>query len=151
LGDIGGSSAVQTLLSYVRHPQPEIRAAAASALGSTGDSTALGTVREILHDPAPEVRAGAAEGLGHCGSAGIPDLLELLKDLNDRVRYEAVCSLGKLCALRPVPASMEPLVPELIDGLLSVLQDDYDQVRYFAAEALEKLCDPRSIPGLIAA
>ncbi len=50
--------------------KPEIRAAAAAAIGRIGDAVAEPSLDEALNDPAPEVRYAAALALSRLSAAG---------------------------------------------------------------------------------
>lgn len=66
LGDFGDPRAVNALLKTLRDPgKPQLREAAAQALGALGDTSALTLERliERLRDFVPDVRAAAAEAL----------------------------------------------------------------------------------------
>jgi HEAT repeat protein len=152
LGDIGGISAVQALIGYLRDPDPAIRRSAAFSLSSTEDSSAIPALRELMKDPDSEVRRGVATALTKCGGvAAILDLMGLLQDSESNIRHAAVCGLEGICAVRPVPASLDPVIPRLIAALIDSLVDRDYQVRVYARHALDALADPRAIPGLIAA
>jgi HEAT repeat protein len=152
LGDIGGPTAVQALVGYLRDPDPAVRRNAAFALSSTKDSSAMPALRGAMSDPDAEVRRGVASALEKCGGVtAIQDLLDLLHDSESGVRHQAVCGLEEICALRPVPVVLVPVIPRLTDALIKALDDRDSQVNAFARRALENLADPRAVPGLIAA
>jgi HEAT repeat protein len=152
LGSIGGAAAVEALIASLSSSNASDRSSAAFALSAAGDRAALSALRETLHDTDPKVREGVATALATCGGGeAVSDLLELLRDPESGVRHRAVCSLEDLCAIRPVAAAMEPLVPLLIGALIQALDDRDDQVRAFAGIALKKLSDARAVPELIAA
>ena len=76
---------------------PEIRAAAASALGRIGDAVAAPSLGEALNDPVPDVRYAAALALGRVPADGAATRLTraLRTDPSWWVRYAAVLALGR--------------------------------------------------------
>jgi bilin biosynthesis protein len=144
--------AVRGLIDHLHDPEAEDRRHAAFALALTKDASAWPAVQETVADPDAGVRTEAAHALGACGGPmAVPDLLEMLKDPKSDVRHAAAVSLGELCNVKPVPGTMEPHVPNLIDALIRAMRDENDQVGKFACLALRNLADPRSVPGLMAA
>jgi HEAT repeat protein len=152
LGDIGGPAAVHALTGYLRDADPGVRRSAAFALSSTKDPSALPALREAKNDPDTEVRRGVVSALARCGGvAAIQDLLDLLRDSESNVRHQAACDLDDICALKPVPAALEPAIPRLIESLIVAIGDRDSQVSAFSSRAIQHLADPRAIPGLIVA
>lgn len=76
---------------------PEVRAAAAVALGRIGEGTGLRGLIEALKDPAPEVRVAAALALGQLRGDGAVTALgrTLSSDSSWWVRHAAAISLGR--------------------------------------------------------
>ena len=76
---------------------PELRAAAATALGRIGDAVAAPSLGEALKDPAPAVRYAAALALGRVPADGAATRLThaLRTDPSWWVRYAAVLALGR--------------------------------------------------------
>lgn len=77
---------------------PEIRAAAATALGRIGDAVAAPSLGEALKDPVPDVRYAAALALGRVPADGAATRLTraLRSDPSWWVRYAAVLALGRV-------------------------------------------------------
>jgi HEAT repeat protein len=151
LGEIGGIEAVQALTEYLRDPDPAMRRSAAFALSAAQDPSAFPALREAKSDPDVEVRRGVASAIAKCGGAGaVEDLLALLHDSEGDVRHQAVCGLDDICALKPVPAALEPAISRVIDALIGALVDQNAQVSMYAGRVLQHLADPRAVPGLVA-
>jgi HEAT repeat protein len=76
---------------------PDIRAAAATALGRIGDAVAAPSLGEALKDPVPAVRYAAAIALGSLPAEGNATRLArtLHSDPSWWVRYAAVLALGR--------------------------------------------------------
>jgi len=76
---------------------PEIRAAAATALGRIGDAVAAPSLGEALKDPVPDVRYAAALALGRLPADGAATRLAraVRTDPSWWVRYAAVIALGR--------------------------------------------------------
>ena len=64
-----GEDTVTSLLARLRDPAPDIRRAAAEALGAAGDAEAVASLRVLLGDADEAVRRAAAEALGKLGPA----------------------------------------------------------------------------------
>ncbi|MCM2304505.1 MAG: HEAT repeat domain-containing protein [Elusimicrobia bacterium] len=77
--------------------KPEIRAAAATALGRIGDAVSAPALGEALNDPVPDVRYAAALALGRIPADGAATRLSraLRADTSWWVRYAAVLALGR--------------------------------------------------------
>jgi HEAT repeat protein len=105
-----------------------------------------------MHDGSTKLRSAVATALGKCGGpAAVPDLIEMLRDADREVRHSAVCGLGEICNVKPMPAALEPNVAPIIAALIEGMDDEYEQVRAFARRALRDLQDPAAIPGLVTA
>lgn len=113
---------------------PDVRAAAASALGKLGSTAAFAvtSLAAALGDRDPRVRRAAAWALGDVGpgaAEAVPALMDALADLDGRVRWRAIR------ALRAIGPAAALAVPELSRALT----DDDDRVRQWAATALADL------------
>jgi HEAT repeat protein len=63
LGDLGDGRAAVTLLGSLADPKPEVRAAAATALGKMGGIENAGPLMPLLDDPVEEVQDAAVAAL----------------------------------------------------------------------------------------
>jgi HEAT repeat protein len=134
LGKMGAAatSAVAALDAVVADPDGGVRARVLQTLGEIAPAEA--NTRRVIHaglcDPDPRVRAAAAETLGKSGPASdvtADQLLPLLEDANDEVKYEAILALPRV--LGPSPA--------VVDGLCRrLLEDDSPWIQATAAQAL---------------
>ena len=89
---------VALLVRGLGDARPEVRAAAAEALGWIGGASAIAKLPGALKDPDADVRAAAAEALGWIGDRRpAKALVEVLKDGSPAVRREAAVALGRLC------------------------------------------------------
>ncbi len=97
LGAMRESSAVTTLLRYLDHHDPDVRAKSANALGSIGDFTACEALVRSMGDQSPGVRAEAAESLGklQCDNA-ISRLKAGLSDVDLTVKMNSAVALSML-------------------------------------------------------
>lgn len=85
------------LLRAVRAEHPELRKAAAMALGNIADPSTVDALIALLRDPDAEVRHAAVEGLGEIGTpAAKPGLTRALEDTNAEVRRAAVEALAEI-------------------------------------------------------
>lgn len=125
-----GKPAVQALITALQqHQNPEVRAAAATALAKIGNDAApaLPALSRALQDKDPKVRSSAVEAFGSIGKrAMIPYLVANLKHENASVRYNAAHGLTRLGNYA------ESAVPTLTD----TLKDKEAWVRLTAATAL---------------
>jgi HEAT repeat protein len=85
------------LLRAARAEHPELRKAAAMALGNIADPSTVDVLIALLRDPDAEVRYAAVEGLGEIGlPAAKPGLTRALEDANAEVRRAAVEALAEI-------------------------------------------------------
>ena len=114
---------------------PQLRAAAATALGRIGDAVAAPSLGEALSDPSVEVRYAAALALGRLPAEGAATRLTraLRTDPAWYVRYAAVLALGR--------TRKGFVVPALEDCLK--LEPKW-QVRLLAVQSLRDVGTPRA-------
>lgn len=114
---------------------PEIRAAAATALGRIGDAVAAPALGEALNDPLPDVRYAAALALGRIPADGAATRLSRALRTDDSwwVRYAAVLALGRTKKGFVVGALEECL-----------LREPKWQVRMLAVRSLQDVGGPRA-------
>ncbi len=130
---VSGKSAAEWALALA-DVDPDLRAAAASALGKLGSTAAfaVSSLADALGDRDPRVRRAAAWALGDVGAGAaeaVPALIDALSDGDGRVRWRAVR------ALRAIGPAAALAVPELSRALT----DEDDRVRQWAATALADL------------
>lgn len=126
LGHLANPAAIPLILRYRRHPDPDVRFAAAFGLSCFADhAEAVAPLIDLTRDADPDIRDWATFGLGVQGSADSPEirkaLLDRLDDGNPDTREEAVAGLGKRHELRVLP------------DLIELLQQD--EVSYGVVEA----------------
>ncbi len=153
--------------------KPEIRAAAATALGRIGDAVAAPSLGEALNDPVPDVRYAAALALGRLPADGAATRLSraLRSDPSWWVRYAAVLALGRTKKGFAVPALEECLRLEpkwqirmlavrslqdiggagAVSAIVRALLDKDSGVRTAAALALGHIGSDDQLPFLSAA
>jgi len=98
LGLIGGSTGVGTLcrLLLVEDPVPEVRAAAAQALGKVADERALTPLKESLADLEYAARRRAMEALEAMGAPAVPFFWEALRGDSKEAAQQAAAALERL-------------------------------------------------------
>jgi HEAT repeat protein len=166
LGAIGEKKAVHPLIAASKSEDSPLRRAAAWALGQIRESRATEALVATLKDDEGEVRRTAAEALDQMGwqieqdedagwywlakqtwkkpNAPKADFMtavfcNLLKDDNERLRYEVVNALGEMGNSRAV----EPLIRVS-------LEDKDEDVRRAAVRALGKIGSTAAVEALIA-
>jgi len=125
----GGKAVDRIKILLQDSPDPEVRVAAAGALGTLGDAESVPVLLTSLGDEEENVRWLAVEGLRKLEAVqAIPRIsLVLQKDQSPRVRAIAASALGELGQ----PAGVPPL--------RQALQDASERVRQKAASALLQL------------
>ena len=116
--------------------RPELRMAAANALGRLDDASGLQALVKALEDDDPRVRLRAAQACGtFADPRAIPGLRDRLDD-DPRVRRAAANALGTI-------GTDEALAP-----LLDLLDDGDESIRRIAAGALGKASNPEPVEPL---
>ncbi|MGQ5261938.1 HEAT repeat domain-containing protein [Micromonospora sp. ZYX-F-536] len=132
--------AFRALVLALGDADEQVRAAAASRLGSTGRADALAPLVALAADRVSQVRSTAVCALGRLGRReATPTLQRLLQDPDRHVRERAGEALGSVGG------------PAAVTALLSLAGDKDPQLRVHAAKALAKAVgsDPRVRPQLI--
>jgi HEAT repeat protein len=133
LGAIGAASSSAVLRPYMRHRVPDLRRAAARALGSTRGPEAVEAYREGLRSPDGQVRGFSATGLGNLWAAdALPDLFTAL----DRNVSEAAASIGLLCTAETCPKLLAKLGSIPLDVMTSGIDPILFRSRPFPDETL---------------
>ena len=116
--------------------RPELRMAAANALGRLGEPSTLPAILKALTDPDPRVRLRACHACGSFADPrAVPALIERLED-DSRVRRAAANALGGI-------ATDRALAP-----LIDLLDDGDESIRRIAASALGKANNPQPVEPL---
>lgn len=135
-----GTNAVAELSTGLRSPDPEIRAASASALGffDTAAASAIDPLIEAMDDEDLKVQLNATMSLGQLGQAPERVLPSYLERLND----PSLSSVARAWTVSAI-ARFEPLPDRYADQLRSLLesglQDSSRMVRAHCREALGRL------------
>ncbi len=131
---------VEAFIGALKDEDANVRAQAASALGSSRDKRAVDPLIAVLNDQSPHVRMQAASSLGDIkDSRAVAPLIAALKDEDANVRMQAASSLGDI---RDKSA---------VEGLMAALKDENANVRMQAASALGDLRDARAADALVLA
>lgn len=131
---------VQAFVKALSAEIPELRMAAANALGELGEPKAVSPLVDRLNDTDPRIRERAARSLGMLGDPRAVDpLIRYLDDTHPRVRREVAESLGTIGSDRAVSA------------LRDLLDDPNETVRRIAIDGLGNLGRPEPIPDLVEA
>jgi HEAT repeat protein len=119
---------------------PELRMAAANALGGLEESDAVPNLADRFDDPDPRVRARAARACGTIGDPRATGPLEtLLSDPRAGVRREAAEALGQVGNRQALQA------------LLDLYDDDDERVRRIAVGAFGNFSNDRPVEYLVEA
>ncbi len=169
-GDDERPRAVEGLSVALGDPQPDVRAAAAFALGHIGDPSAVDRLIAGLDDDVPMPRQSCAIALGRIGDARAFDsLARALTDMQPDLRFQAATSLVEVDrerALEPLLAALDDedngevlsalalALGELgdaraVDRLAEVLDHSDLQARFNAAYALASFRDGRAVDTLV--
>ncbi|WP_340097877.1 HEAT repeat domain-containing protein [Salinibaculum salinum] len=117
---------------------PELRMAAANALGELDESDAVPKLTAVFDDSDPRVRARAARATGQISDPRATNPLEsLLTDPKAGVRREAAEALGRISNRQALQA------------LLSLYDDDDERVRRIAVSAFGNFDNDRPVDPLI--
>jgi HEAT repeat protein len=117
---------------------PDIRSAAALALGKVGGDRALDLLKKMANTEDKTVKSYSVQGLGMLGrEEGLPELLEALKDEDNQVFASAAEAIGRLG---------KPAVPHLIQLLQKSHAED---IRCVAAWQLGTLRYTEAVPHLL--
>jgi len=117
---------------------PELRMAAANALGELDESDAVPKLTAVFDDSDPRVRARAARATGKISDPRATNPLEsLLSDPKAGVRREAAEALGRISNRQALQA------------LLSLYDDDDERVRRIAVSAFGNFDNDRPVDPLI--
>ena len=96
-GEWGTDQVRPPLVAALKDPEPEIREAAAQALGRQGNNEAVGPLRERVEDPkeVAAVKAAAVRSLGVIGDRSVrPLVVGLTRDPDSAIRAAAFWSLA---------------------------------------------------------
>ena len=103
-----------------------LRAMAHSANPDWGEN-----VMSRLHDPSPKIRLEAARAAGEIDlREGIPDLIELLEDVDETVRRAAVWSLSQIGGSRATEALNSMAEGDLDESEMELLRDAIDNLAF---------------------
>ncbi|PSP55909.1 phycocyanin alpha phycocyanobilin lyase [Halobacteriales archaeon QS_1_67_19] len=128
----------EALVESLSADLPELRMAAANALGRIGDRAGTKALAGRLEDPDPRVRARAARALGRIEDPrAVPALRARLDDGQVEVRREAADSLGRIGGEKALAA------------LLELLDDDSETVRRIAANSLGNFGSAKPLDALV--
>lgn len=144
LGVRGRTSAIASLQPLLDDPEWTVRQAAVESLGAVSDAGAVPPLLAAVksadqiadRDGAAAVRASTVEALGRIGTAGLPAVLEALKDRHARLRETAIGALGAIGGIASVSA------------LAAMVDDDRSSVRQAAVMALARAAGPAAVPAL---
>lgn len=110
-------------------PDPDDRLAAITAMGRSADDEWGGFVLDNLHHSGPTIRAAAARAAGELElRESIPDLIELLEDVHQEVRRQAIWALGQLGGAEAKSALSEMMDMELDDDTSDTVRDAFDHL-----------------------
>ena len=117
---------------------PELRMAAANALGDVGEPDAVPELLARFDDPDPRVRARAARACGEIDDArAVEPLRDLLDEPHVGVRREAAEALGRIGNR------------EALGALLELYDDESERVRRIAVAGFGKFDTDRPVDALV--
>ena len=130
-----GEDIFSFLVSFLQEDTPEIRRAAAYALGKLGDQQAVDLLRGALYDDHAGVRREALDSLIQLEA--VEALIEALGHPDEDIRRSAVWAVYDL----KYPQALEPLI--------GLLKDESDSIRQVTCFALRNLGDAQAVQPLI--
>jgi len=165
LDDAADWQKAEAFVAALESDRPELRMAAANALGELGQPEAVSALADRFDDPDPRVRARAARACGQIGDPRATTALEgLLGDSSGSVRRAAAEALGRIGGRRALAALLElyddpdPRVRRIavgglgafdtdrpVDALAAALTDESGPVRRAAVFSLLELLS--NVPG----
>jgi len=148
LASTGWPGALDAVMGAMRDRAPEVRSAAARALGTMHPDTseALAALVDALTDPDDMVRVAAVSALASIGNAAapaVPALVRLMASSDGWFRTEVMRALG----------AIGPAAKTAVSALVPLLKDPDAQVRAGAAEALQGIGPSalEAVPALVEA
>jgi HEAT repeat protein len=163
-----GQRAVPGLLGELKHPEPEVRQAAAAVLGRIGGRESVAALTELLSNEQPSVMVIVAAALGSIGSPeAFESLVPLLGHSDAAVRHAAISAINSIAhpatasRMSTLLASHNSLIREsavrvagyfgfaaCFDQMLQLLNDESPHVRRAVVEHLPYFEDARSTAAL---
>jgi HEAT repeat protein len=138
LAGIADPKSVQVLTGALVHDDPDVRWAAASALGLIVNGVGEESLLPLLDDEDVRVREAAATALGAMGSSSaVESIIDMLDDEYSTSRLAATEALGRLGDDRAVKP------------LMALLEDQERTVRIAAARALGEIGHPAGVKPLV--
>lgn len=127
-----------TYKQVLDHEMPELRMAAANAVGRAGVTEAVPTLLERIADEDRRVRRRAVRAAGRVGdSRAVERLATTSREASPPVRRETAIALGEIGG------------PRALDALIPLLRDDDAKVRLAAVKALGGFGSATAIPPLV--
>jgi HEAT repeat protein len=137
LGALKREKAVFPLASRLKHGDPTVRAAVATALGKIGSDEAIVPLVLALGDEDEEAGLAVNEALVSFGKKAVPHLIATTNSDNDALRVGAAHALGLVKD------------PAAVQALLEKLADASPDVRSAAAKSLGRANDERAVMPLL--
>jgi HEAT repeat protein len=135
-----GANSVEALIDELGSEEPEIREAAATALGRVGDPRAVEPLAELLEDGTVSDRRAALHAMIELGGPEAVQLLEnLLASEDPHGRELALRGLGRLGGR------------EHADAIASSCKDPDERVRQAAIELLPEVIGDAAVPEIVEA
>lgn len=146
LGEVGGSRAVELIVSTLAHTEPKVRREALLSLAKVGGEDAGMLVYGMIEDPDPEVRVAAAMAAGALKvERALRPLLALLEEEHDPdVVVDVLRALGKLGD----PGAVNAIEKRAVGSFFSRPPTD---VRIAAYQALRRIGTPHAKSLLVQA
>ncbi len=141
-----GVHAVDPLIATLKDDDPDVREAAAKALGQIGDSRAVEPLIAMLDS---DIRRAAVEALEALGQVGDAHAVETFRDAPEEPKLELEIKLNSSSWYERKEAAVALAKAGSIDPLIAALKDEVSYVRMYAAEELGKLGDTRALNPLL--
>ncbi len=136
LGMLGAVAAVPALVTYLKHPNDEIRLASAKSLGQIGSGEAAKPLCSVLNDPVWPVRSAAAKSLGQLRDrTAIPALASKLADGAWWVRFNAAEAIYCLKGIEELNAAMTGHADRFARDISRQILEEHGAATAFKASA----------------
>jgi HEAT repeat protein len=141
-GEAVRARAIPLLVKRLTDEHPQVRAAAAVALGDLHATESVTALLVAVEDDAAHVRQMALNAIGEIGDArALPRLRRALKDLRPEVRYQSIIAFARVA-----DRAGGLVTSEVDDALFEAANDEDDAISHIALRVAEERLDHGHMP-----